>query len=168
MLIQMKHKDIKILKEKLWLENDKKCPLLDKEVPLEKMVLDHIHKRKDEPASEQKGTIRESLEFRCNSFAGKIENSYKRYGLDKDIDLPTLLRNTADYLEKGAYCDSEGNYYIHPKEKPEEKKLSKRVFNKIKKLYSEEYPNRKELEYPKSSKCTKQIKELAEKYDIEL
>jgi hypothetical protein len=42
------------------------------------------------------------------------------------------------------------------------------VFNKIAKLYAEEYPKRKELTYPKSNKPTKQIKLLAEYYDIEL
>lgn len=167
MLIQLKQKDIKPLKEKIWLENNKKCPVLNKEVPLEKMVLDHIHKRKDEEASEQKGTCRTALEFRVNSMFGKIENSFKRYGLDKEIDLPTLLRNGANYLEKGAYCDN-NTYFIHPNEAPKEKKLGKRSFNKIKKLYSKEYPNRKELEYPKSSKCTKLIKELSEKYKVEL
>jgi hypothetical protein len=55
--IEMKQKDIKILKEKIWLENDKKCPVLGKEIPLEKMTLDHAHKRNDEPYSPTKGVI---------------------------------------------------------------------------------------------------------------
>ena len=168
----MSQKDIKVLKEKLWLENDKICPLLGIEIDLEKMVLDHIHKLKSEDASEQKGTIRNAIEFRANAIEGKITNNWKRYfGADETkhpIDLPTFLRNLADYLEKGAYQDAEGNYYIHPKEVKKEPKLSKRIFNKIAKLYKEEYPKRKPLEYPKSKKITKQIKELAEKYNIDL
>ena len=34
--IEMKQSDIRILKEKIWLENNKKCPVLNKEIPLEK------------------------------------------------------------------------------------------------------------------------------------
>lgn len=171
-LIEMSYSDIKKLKEKLWLENNGKCPLLGIEIPLDKIVLDHIHKLKSEDPSEQKGTIRNAIEFRANSIEGRISNSWKRYfGADINnhpIDLPTFLRNLADYLEEGAYSDSDGNYYIHPTEIKKEPKLSKRVFNKIAKLYREEYPKRKPLEYPKSGKATKKIKELSEKYKISL
>ena len=45
-LIQLKQKNIKELKERLWLKNNKICPLLGIEVELDKMVLDHIHKLK--------------------------------------------------------------------------------------------------------------------------
>lgn len=168
----MSQKDIKALKERLWLENGKICPLLGVSVDLDKMVLDHIHKLKSEDASEQKGTIRNAIEFRANAIEGKITNNWKRYfGADESkhpIDLPTFLRNLADYLDDGAYKDSEGNFYIHPNEVKKEPKLSKRTFNKIAKLYKEEYPNRKPLTYPKSKKRTKLIKELAKKYNIEL
>jgi hypothetical protein len=36
MFVEMKTKDIKVLKEQLWIKNNKKCPLLNIEVPLEK------------------------------------------------------------------------------------------------------------------------------------
>jgi hypothetical protein len=39
--IEMKQADIKILKEKIWKQNNCKCPVLNKEIPLDKMVLDH-------------------------------------------------------------------------------------------------------------------------------
>ena len=58
------------LKEKIWLENNKKCPILNKEIPLEKMALDHAHKTKSEEYSENKGVIRTSLDFRANAVLG--------------------------------------------------------------------------------------------------
>ena len=167
----MKSKDIKILKEKLHEENNGICPLLGIEIPSDKMALDHIHKLKSEAPSEQKGTIRNAIEFRANSMEGKITNNWKRYfGADESkhpISLPDFLRNLADYLEDGAYCDSEGNYYVHPNEVPKESKLGKRVFNKISKLYSIKYPQRKPLEFPKLGKWTKQLKELNEEFEID-
>jgi hypothetical protein len=179
MLKQMKASEVKSLKEKLWLKNNKKCPLLEVEVELDKMALDHIHKLVSEEASDQKGTIRNAIEFRANALEGKITNNWKRYfGADESkhpIDLPTYLRNLADYLEKGAYCDEDGCYYIHPNERPREKKLSKRNYNKLKKLYEQEefIPVRKNQkkkpmpEYPKSGKMTKALSELFERFEIE-
>lgn len=166
----MKSKDIKILKEKLHSENGGKCPLLEIEVSSDKMALDHIHKLKSEIPSEQKGTIRNAIEFRANAMEGKITNNWKRYfGADETkhpISLPDYLRNLADYLEKGAYCDDEGNYYVHPTEVPKEPKLGKREFNKIAKLFKERYPKRKPLEYPKSGKWTKLLTELKEEFEV--
>jgi hypothetical protein len=173
---EMKQKDIKPLKEKIWLQNNKKCPILDVEIPLDKMVLDHAHKKKEEDYSENKGVIRTALEFRINAFFGKIENSFKRYGLDKDYDLAYILRKGADYFDEGAYVDEEGYHYIHPNEIPKPRKLSKRNYNKCKKLYNEEefIPKRKNQkkkpfpEYPKSAKPTKELIELFERFGIEL
>jgi len=132
-LIYMKQSEIKPLKEKIWLKNNKQCPILKKEVPLDKMVLDHKHKLKSEEPGPDKGTVREALEFRANAMAGKIENVYKRYGFHKeDISLPEMLRNIADYLEKGDYIEETENtkiYYIHPNEVPKRKKVSKRDLN---------------------------------------
>jgi len=162
----MKQKDIKILKEKLWIKNNKKCPVLDKEVPLDKMALDHAHKRKDEEYSENKGVIREALDFRTNAVLGKLENSLKRSGLSyaDDFDLPTFLRNAADYFERGAYVDEDGNYYIHPNEVKKNPKLTKQSYNRLKKVYDKKA---KFPEYPKSQKLSKKLKELFEEYNIE-
>jgi len=176
--IEMKQKDIKPLKEKIWLSNNKKCPVLNKEIPLDKMTLDHAHKRNDEEYSPDKGVIRTALDWRANAVLGKVENAIKRTGLsyDEDFDLPTFLRNAADYFEKGAYVDEDGNMHIHPSEVPKPKKLSKKNYNKVKKLYNAEefIPKRKNQkkkpmpEYPKSGKPTKALVELFEKYQIEL
>jgi len=42
-LIQLKQKDLLPLRKKQWEKQDKKCPILDKEIPFEKSVLDHCH-----------------------------------------------------------------------------------------------------------------------------
>ena len=164
-LIQLKQNDLKPLKQKLHSAQNNICPLLKIKVPLDQMVVDHKHKLKANPAGPNgDGLVRGAIDRFANALEGKITNNWKRMGLGKYTDLPTYLRNLADYLENPP-CEQK---YIHPSEKPKVKKLGKRVFNKIAKLYAEEYPKRKELTYPKSNKPTKQIKLLAEYYDIEL
>lgn len=167
-LIELKQKDVKPLKEKLHTQNNGICPLLNIEVPLEKMALDHIHKLKSEECSEQKGTVRNAIEFRANAMEGKITNNWKRYfGADESthpISLPDFLRNLADYLEAGAYQDETGNFFVHPSEVTKEPKVSKRNYNVLKRLYE---GRAKFPEYPKSGKLTKKLAELFEKYDIE-
>lgn len=166
--IPMKNKDIQILREKIWLENDKKCPVLGVEIPLKDTQLDHQHKTKTEDFSPTKGVIREVLDFRANSILGKVENQIKRTGLDKrdDFDLPTFLRNQADYFEKGQYQDSDGNYYIHPNEVPKEQTVSKSNYNKLKKQYALIAKKKKFPEYPKSKKLTKELAQLFEEFNI--
>lgn len=164
--IEMKQKDIKPLREKIWNNNNQKCPVLNKYVPIDKMVLDHAHKCNNEEYSEFKGTIRTSLEFRVNAVLGKLENSIKRTGLDKDpdFDIVTFLHNAAEYFEKGAYKDENNQMYIHPTEVHKPKTLSKRNYNKLKKIYNKKA---KFPEYPKSKKLTKKLAELFEEYNIE-
>lgn len=170
MLKPMKSADIKKLKEQIYNENAGICPLLNIPISLDKSVLDHIHKLKSEKPSENKGTIRNAIEFRANAMEGKITNNWKRYfGADDSkhpISLPDFLRNLANYLEKGAYTDKEGNYFIHPSEVEKEPKLGKREFNTINKMYQTKYPKKKPLEYPKSSKWTKQLLDLKEEFDL--
>ena len=169
--VEMKQKDIKILKEKIWLQNNKKCPLLGIELPLETFALDHIHRLKSEENSISKGVIRNSIDFRSNVMEGKITNNWKRYfGADEDkhpITLPNFLRNLADYLEKGAYCetlDNEDTYYIHPNEVAKEPKLRKDCYNRLKRIYDGKstFPS-----YPSSGKLTVGLKKLFDKYEIE-
>ena len=176
MYIEMKQKDIKVLKEKLWLLNDKKCPVLGKSIPLEKMVLDHAHKRNAESYSPTKGVVREALDKRANAILGKVENALKRTGLgyEEDFDLPTFLRNAADYFERGAYVDEQGDMYVHPSEVPKVPKVSKSNYNKLKKLYDQELfvltrkgqVKKPMPKYPASKKLTKALQTLFEKYEI--
>lgn len=168
--IEMKQKDIKILKEKIWLQNNKKCPLLNIELPLESFALDHIHRLKSEENSINKGVIRNSIEFRANAMEGKISNNWKRYfGADEDkhpISLPNFLRNLADYLEKGAYCetlDNEDTYYIHPNEVAKEPKLMKSSYNELVKINNNKL---KIPEWKSSQKLTKVLEKLFIIYNI--
>jgi len=165
--ILMKCKDIKKLKEKIWVENNRKCPLLGIAVPIDKMVLDHAHKLKSEAPSQKKGAVRGALEFRANALEGKITNNWKRYfGADETkhpIDLPGFLRNLADYLESGCYHDNNG-YYIHPSEVPKEPLLQKSSYAALKKCYN---GTAKFPDYPKSKKLTSPLRKLFELYNIE-
>lgn len=165
--IEMKQKDIKTLREKIYLNNNKICPVLNTEIPLEKMVLDHAHKRKCDEYAPNKGTVREVLEFRVNAFCGKIENNFKRYGLDKEYDLVQVLRNAANYFEAGPYRDEEGFMYIHPREVHPEKKLKKQSYNKLLKIYTASGGKAKFPEYPKSKKLSKKLSALFDKYEVQ-
>jgi len=167
--VEMKHKDIKILKEKIWKQNNKKCPVLGKEINLDKAVLDHIHKRNDDEYAINKGTIRTTLDFRVNAVLGKLENALKRTGLlnEPDFDIVEFMYNAGDYLKKGAYCetlDNEDIYYIHPIEVTKEPKLRKDCYNRLKKIYDgkAKFPS-----YPSSGKLTVGLKKLFDKYEIE-
>ena len=146
----MKAKDIKPLREKIWLQNNKKCPILDKEIPLDTTALDHCHKLKSQISDETLGAIRTTLDFRCNALAGKIENGFKRYGLHnvEGFDLPTFLRNTADYLERGSYVEEDENtktYYTHPNEVTKRAKVKISEWKRILKYYFTLNPTKKVL-----------------------
>jgi len=144
-LIMMKQSEIKDLRYVLWKDNNCCCPITGLDVAFNKTALDHIHKRfKSDIPSKYNGTIRTTLSSNANALAGKIENNFIRYfGRDSDVDLPTFLRNMANYLEKEPYKDSDNNYYVHPNEVIKKEKLSKSDWNRIKKYYFVLYPNRK-------------------------
>lgn len=162
-IIQLKSNDLKPLKEKWHAEQDSICPILKKEFPLEKMCIDHLHKLKsEEPGVDGKGCARGAIEFRSNALEGKITNNFKRLGLDKEIDLPSFLRNLADYLENN-HLDNEV-LYIHPTEVSRNPKVSKKNYNKLKKLYA---GKAKFPEYPNSGKLTKPLEKLFKEYEIE-
>ena len=144
----MSQNEIKDLKEYIWMENKKHCPILKKEIPLDKMVLDHKHKLKSQEPNKIDGACRNSLEFRANAAAGKIENIFRRYGFhNEDLSLPDMLRNIADYLENSSYkidsskidnfakLEQKEIYFIHPNEVPKRKKVSKRDLNLLKKWW---------------------------------
>lgn len=163
----MKSKKIKYIKssrlqeyrKKWWEEQKGICPILQQEIPFEKSSVDHIHKRKADEVggSNNLGLIRGVIHFQANSLEGKITNAYKRYGIDKYIDLPSFLRNLADYIENPPLVHLK---LVHPNEAPKRKKLSKKEFNKLKKYYFKIYPNKTKLPvWPKSGIVTKQLEE---------
>lgn len=162
---EMKKNDIRTLKEKIWRENGRRCPVLGKEVQLDKMALDHAHKRNAEEYSETKGVVREALDFRANAVLGKLENAIVRTGLSKEegFEIGEFLRNAADYFERGGYVDENGTMYIHPNEVHREPKVSRKNYNALKKVYS---GKKKFPEYPKTGKLTLWLKVLFEEYEI--
>lgn len=164
-IINLKTTDIKTLKEKWYLEQEQICPILKKGFNLEKMVLDHYHATNSDTIGENgKGCCRGVIEFRANSLEGKITNNFKRLGLDKDIDLPTFLRNLADYLENNHLNDD--ILYVHPTEVRKEPKLSKRQYNKLQKLYLKSGKKKKFPEFPKSGKLTKDLEKLFIEFNL--
>lgn len=161
----LKTSEVKALREKLHEAQNKICPVCDQYMSHDAMALDHQHKLfKNQPLLEDgAGLVRGVICMVCNSWEGKVSNSFKRMGLHKkDKSMSELLRNLADYLEQ------ENLPYVHPNEVPKTPKLMKSKYNKIVKLYKLEFPSKKVPEYPKSGKVTKLFEELAEKYDIEL
>jgi len=135
------------------------CPVCGLKTPFSESVLDHQHRllKSDRIGENGIGQIRGVLCFQCNSWEGKIFNSFRRYGLHKKgVSITTLLRNLADYL------DQEPLPLIHPSE-IKTKKVSKRNYKLLKKRYKglKKFP-----EYPKSERLTKGLKVLFDEHDI--
>lgn len=162
-LIQLKHKDISILRKQWWLDNNKTCPIANKKVPLSECTLDHQHKLKSEVADESgKGLCRGVLWNRSNAWEGKVWNSFKRLGLNSHIDIVSALRNLADYLESNHIHDD--IKYIHPSEAPPKLKLKKSSYNKLKSVMSKNIDNRKLPKY--TGNLTQPLKKLFNEYNI--
>ena len=161
-LISLNWTQLKKLRKEWWIKQNKKCAVLDKEIPYENATLDHKHRKKSEKVGEDgKGLLRGVLDFRVNQLEGKVRYWYIRYDLERVIKLPELLRNLAEYLEKSPMPQK----YIHPSER-EFEKIMKREYNELKKKYFKKHPNRKAFpEFPKKGKLTKKLAEI--KKDLE-
>lgn len=93
--------DTKAARTKLLADQDGLDLVTGLPIPSGQAVLDHSHTTQ---------FVRGVLHRQVNVFLGKIENSYVRYiGWWYEGDLPTLLRQCADYLERGDNRD-----YVHP------------------------------------------------------
>lgn len=164
MLKQLKGKEVPALRKKWWLENDKKCPVLGKEIKLSETVLDHQHKLKAEEASEDgKGLCRGVLSNRANAWEGKILNSFKRLGIGRYVDIVTALRNLANYLEKNHIHDD--LKYIHPSEAPKRKKVKKSCYNSLMREMKKAGDKRRIPKY--TGNLSKDLSKLLESYGIE-
>ncbi len=153
-LIQLKQKNIKKIREKLLREQSGICPICHKEI--KRPVLDHDHKKRIKGTGRCRGVICSS----CNVFLAKIENNSIRYNIKKK-DLPEVLINISKYLS------APQTKYIHPSEISPLPKLQKRCFNKLNKEYKKRYPKKKLLQYPKSGKLTKKLKEIFRQFHIQ-
>ena len=148
-------KELKTFRRKHYELQNRCCPILQQPIKFEDSVVDHKHKRKDEPyGADGKGLIRGVLHFQANIIEGKIANSYKRYGLNKFISLPDLLRNIADYIE----APIKEPYFVHPSAIPKikKRKLGKRDTNRVFKYWGIMYPRRKLPIVPANGMVTKE------------
>lgn len=160
-LKQLKHSELKLLREKWYKEQDGYCPLFGNRYPIDDFVIDHHHKLKSEvPGENGKGLCRGAIHFQANCIEGKITNAFKRYGGDKHIDIITYLRTLADFLESNRSHTDEK--YIHPSEKLKTPRLKKSSYNKLIKTI-----NGKQKVPPYSGRFTKKIELLFVKYDVE-
>lgn len=145
---QLKQSEIKDLRNKILSEDQHGVCLICGNKP-KIACLDHSHKKKIHGS----GLIRGVLCSSCNVFIAKSENNCMRYGFSQD-DLPRILREMANYLERDHY------QYIHPSEKPKPKKLKKSSYNALKRAYS---GKAKFPPYPKSGILVKPIKRIYDK-----
>ena len=165
-MIQLKHKDLKPLREKWHNEQAGVCPILKKEYAIEFFCVDHQHKLVNElPSEDGKGLCRGAIHLQANSLEGKISNAFKRLGLHKHIELTDYLRNLADYLDNNRI--HKGELLIHPTEAPKKKKLMKSSYNELKKVVEcpswiliEKMPEYKEGRY------TKKLEQMFSHYKV--
>ncbi len=151
-MIEIKYSDIKKVRDELIKKQNNICPICKKRI--DTPVLDHHHKKKIKGT----GKIRGVLCLSCNAYIGPIENRATRHKI-KQEEIPTVLRNTADYLE------AEQTEFLHPSERAKKPILSKRCFNKMVKELKKCSKN-KVPEYPKSGHLTKHVKKYYDKLGI--
>jgi len=151
--IQLNSKDISRIRAEILRIQNGTCPICLKTIT--DPCLDHSHKKRIKGS----GLVRGVLGRNCNSFVGKIENHAKRFGFTNQ-ELPEILRSIASFLEKEPYP------FIHPTEKPKEKKIGKRFFEKIQKEFIKKYPKKKPLVFPKSGKLNKQLQNLCKEFNL--
>lgn len=147
------------LRRKQFRKQKGRCAILRRPIAMDDAVMDHKHKLKAQDCGGPQGLgcCRGIIHRNVNSFEGKLERLWKRYGLTGLIDLPTLLRRCADYIESPPMEP----IYVHPNEKPKRPKLKKSDYNRICKYYFKIYPNRRKLpEYPKDGIMTERWKSL--------
>ena len=149
--IQMKGKDLSFIREKILKLQKGFCPICKRII--KDPCLDHEHKKRIKGS----GLVRGVLCRTCNVFIAKSENNCIRYGIQY-FNLPMILRNIADYLEKEQYP------YIHPSEVLKPAQLQRSSYIQLMKRLLKE--NRKIPPYPKSGRLTKKLEELFTKFNI--
>lgn len=158
-LKQLKSTEVKELREKILKNQGFKCAICGKTLSEDDtgISLDHQHKlnKNQEIGIDGAGLIRGVLCRDCNTYEGKIWNNGTRYKQFKTVkERIEFLKQLIQYYEAGTYP------FIHPTEKVPEKSISKRQYNKLKKVCP------KVPEYPKSTHLTKRLKELFDIYQI--
>ena len=148
-ILELKHKDIKPLRDVLIEYQNNICPICSNTI--ERPCLDHEHKK----GLGGSGLIRGALCSNCNAYLGKVENNTKRYGISIK-DLPKILTNISKYLLQPHLP------YLHPSEVEKPKSLSKRFYAKVVRWAKQ--VGIKVPAYPKSGTLTKPIEKMYKKY----
>lgn len=110
---KLKVSEVKPVRESMLVRQGGKCELCGCPVTQATAVLDHCHKS---------GVIRAVLHRGCNSLLGKIENNYRRYGV-QDLHLARLAPAVFQYLTKHKMPQ---HPYLHPTFKTEDEKRERR------------------------------------------
>jgi len=158
---QLKSNEISNVREELLKEQDGCCALCGCKITEESgYSLDHQHMTKKETIGEDgAGLIRGVLCRSCNVWEGKIWNNTQRYRQPKNVnDRIEMLERLIEYYKQP------NKMLVHPNEKVKEPVVSKKNYNRLKKIYT---GRRKFPEYPLSGKLTKGLKDLFNEYNIE-
>lgn len=162
-LIQLKSNQTKAIRDEILELQDGRCAICDDPITDKTGVtLDHQHKTSKETNGEDgAGLVRGVLCSSCNLVEGKIWNNMKRFKQTNTVDERIkFLKAVISYYEEGTYN------LIHSTEKEKEPNLSKRNYNKLKKLYLSEGKQKKFPDYPKSGKLTKELSKLFTYFDV--
>jgi len=157
---QLKASEVPALRTEILKDQNGCCAVCNNKITQDTgYSLDHQHKLKSKQSGpDGDGLVRGVLCRACNCWEGKIWNNTTRYNHPEDVnDRIKMLEELIFFYKKGTYN------IIHHSEKPKEKKISKRYYNKLKKIYSRK---RKFPKYPKSGKLTLGLRSLFEEYDI--
>lgn len=110
---RLTYSQVKPYRLTMLVEQGRMCALCGQPLAEDKAVLDHDHKE---------GHVRGVLHAGCNSLLGKLENNYRRYGVD---NLHLFLAGASAYLVRGSRIPSEERV-LHPTFKTDEQKAEAR------------------------------------------
>lgn len=154
---QLKSSEIAKFREYMIKKQNGICPICKK--PITDPVLDHSHQKKVKGTGLCRGVVHRT----CNVFLAKSENNAIRYRISQK-ELPSILRNIADYLDKPHLP------FIHPNEKPKALKLMRSSYNKLKSVYRGRKPIpdfRVDDKGRPNQKMTIPLQKLFDEYGIE-
>jgi hypothetical protein len=163
-LRQLKAKDVPDLRTQILNEQNGRCAICGIQITNDTGIsLDHQHKTSREVIGEDgAGLIRGVLCRSCNVWEGKIWNNTNRYIQPNNTqDRINMLNKLIQYYAKDNYP------LVHPSEEPDEPKLMKSSYNKLKKLYESSESKAKFPEYPKSKKMTKSLQKFYDLYELQ-
>jgi len=155
-------KTLKEFREKRLKENEFKCALCGRTITQEEAVVDHIHGTHKSMYPETNKLVRDVICRDCNVLLGKIENQYLRSSKEykASVDLPTFLERASAYIRKYSDIENFIEKLIHPTEW-KTPVIKRSNFAKFRKEVKSKLGV--DIEYPKSGKVTKKVKELADK-----